>query len=587
MSRPGAVVLRRPPAHRLLTLLLTMGLALFAIVVRLVLIQRTRTPDGRALRVYGYDQRVQPIELPAWRGRILDRNGEPLAVSLEARDVYADPRSVRDPTGTAERLARALDLRARDVLPALLDDPRDPGDDTFAWVARHVDTEVAERIEAMALPGIGLLPSSRRSYPARSVAAQVLGFVGTDGIGLAGLEAGYDDLLAGTPGERIQETDPLGRPIAGGVSIVRPPVPGSDLVTTLDRALQFAAEEACAEAVRTNGAKGGIVIVMRPSTGEVLAMAVCPSFDPNRFDEFDEERWRNRAVTDAFEPGSVNKVITASAAIEEGVVPLDREFVVPDEMRIGGFTIHDAHPHPPERMTLADIVARSSNIGAVEVAQLLGEERMAAYLSRFGYGRPTGVGFPGESPGLVPPLDQWSATSLATMAYGQGLAVTPLQMAAVYATIANGGVWVRPRLVAGTVGPDGTYTPAPPSPRRRVVSEGTAATLTQMLAYAVDDGTGTLAQIPGFQVAGKTGTARKPYEDRPGYSDRHVASFIGFLPASRPEVVIAAILDEPETVYGGVAAAPLFQEVARYAIRHLGIAPGRPVPAPPHASGLP
>ena len=587
MSRPGAAVLRRPPAHRLLSLFLAMGLALSAIVVRLVLIQRATAPDGRALRAYGYAQRVQPIELPAWRGRILDRNGEPLAISLEARDVYADPRSVRDPFATAERLARALGLRARDVLPALLDDPGDPGDDTFAWVARHVDAQTADRIEALALPGIGLLPSSRRSYPGASIAAQVLGFVGTDGTGLEGLEAAYDDLLAGSPGERIQETDPAGRPIAHGVSIVRPPVPGRDLVTTLDRALQFAAEEACAEAVRANRARGGIVIVMRPRTGEILAMAVCPSFDPNRFDEFDPARWRNRAVTDAFEPGSVNKVITAAAAIEEGVVPLDREFLVPDEMRIGGFTIHDAHPHPPERMTLADIVALSSNIGAVEVAQLLGEERMADYLSRFGYGRPTGVGFPGESGGLVPPLDAWSATSLATMAYGQGLAATPLQMAAVYATIANGGVWVRPRLVAGTVGPDGAYTPAPPSPRRRVVSEGTAAIVTRMLAYAVDDGTGTLAQIPGFQVAGKTGTARKPYEDRPGYSDRHVASFIGFLPASRPEVVIAAILDEPETVYGGVAAAPLFQEVARYAIRYLGIAPGRPVPAPPHASELP
>ncbi|HXF72692.1 MAG TPA: penicillin-binding protein 2 [Actinomycetota bacterium] len=586
MSRPGAVVLRRPPAHRLLSLLLAMGLALTAIVVRLVLIQRTRAPDGRALRTYGYDQRVQPIELPAWRGRILDRNGEPLAISLEARDIYADPRSVRDPFGTAERLAGVLGTSARELLPALLDDPDDPGDDTFAWVARHVDVATADRVRAMGLPGIGFLPSSRRSYPA-GVAAQVVGFVGTDGEGLEGLEYRYDRLLAGRPGERIQETDPAGRPIAHGVSIVRPPVPGSDLVTTIDRALQFASEEACAEAVAANRARGGIVIVMRPSTGEVLAMAVCPSFDPDRFEDADPTRRRNRAVTDAFEPGSVNKVITASAAIEEGVVPLDREFVVPDEMRIGGFTIHDAHPHPPERMTIADIVARSSNIGAVEVADLLGEDRMAAYLARFGYGRPTGIGLPGESGGLVPPVEEWSATSLATMAYGQGLAVTPLQMAAVYATIANGGVWVRPRLVAGTVGPDGTYTPAPPSPTRRVVSERTAEIVTRMLAYAVDDGTGTLAQIPGFQVAGKTGTARKPFEDRPGYSDRHVASFIGFLPASRPEVVIAAILDEPETVYGGVAAAPLFQEVARYAIRHLGIAPGRPVPAPPHASELP
>ncbi|HXF35908.1 MAG TPA: penicillin-binding protein 2 [Actinomycetota bacterium] len=585
MSAGGAVGLARPPAGRLLALLSAMGLALAAIVVRIAVLQGSA--EGRELRAFGYDQRIRPLELPATRGEILDRSGEPLAISLEARDVYADPRYVRDPVGTAQRLSQVLGLRPRDILPALLDDPGDPGDDTFAWVARQVDADLAARLERMGMAGIGFLPSSARSYPAGPLAAQILGFVGTDGRGLEGLEARYDPLLAGTSGERIQEVDPAGRPIAQGVSTTRPPVPGTDVILTIDRALQYQAEAALEEAVRANRAKGGTVIVLDVDTGDLLAMANDPSFDPNAWQEADPDVWRNRAVTDAFEPGSVSKVITATAAIEERVVPLGHRFVVPSQMRIGGFTLHDAHPHPTQRMTIADIVALSSNIGAVRIAERLGEERMAAYMARFGFGRPTGVGFPGEAAGLVPPVSRWSGTSLATMAYGQGISVTPLQMAAVYAAIANGGVWVRPRLVLATVGPDGRAAPADPSPTRRVVSPATARTVTRMLAYAVDDGTGVLAQVPGFQVAGKTGTARKPYEDRPGYSDRHVASFIGFLPASRPEVVIAAILDEPATVYGGVAAAPLFQRVARAAIRHLGIAPGRTLAPPPHASDLP
>jgi cell division protein FtsI (penicillin-binding protein 3) len=250
---------------------------------------------------------------------------------------------------------------------------------------------------------------------------------------------------------------------------------------------------------------------------------------------------------------------------------------------VGDFVIHDAHPHGVEEMTLGDIVAQSSNIGAVEVAERLGAARLATYLSKFGLGQVTGIGFPGESAGMMLPLYLWSDTSLATMAYGQGIAVTPLQMISVYATIANGGVWVQPRLVRGTVDPDGEFHPAAPSPTRRVVSDATAQMVTRMLAYAVKAGTGTAAQIPGFRVAGKTGTARIPTPTGGYYSDRSFASFIGFLPASDPRVVIAAILDRPTTVYGGIAAAPLFRQVARYAIERLGIAPGKAVPPPPLA----
>jgi cell division protein FtsI (penicillin-binding protein 3) len=323
---------------------------------------------------------------------------------------------------------------------------------------------------------------------------------------------------------------------------------------------------------------------MDPKTGDVLAMASYPWFDPNRFTQYPQSRYRNRAVTDAFEPGSVNKVITAAAAVQERAFPLDRRFVVPDRIPVDGFTIHDSHPHAPETMTLGDIIAESSNVGAVKVAQILGAPRLSSYLSRFGFGRTTGLGFPGETGGIVPPLADWSSATLATVAYGQGVSVTPLQMASVYATIANGGGYVEPRLVRGTVDAAGTFHPAPASPTRRVVSSETASTVTQMLAYVVADGTGLAAQIPGYQVAGKTGTALKPDPQTGGYyKDRYVASFIGFLPAAQPRVVVAAVLDEPSTIYGGIAAAPLFQKVARYAIQRLGIAPAPPVGLPPHA----
>jgi cell division protein FtsI (penicillin-binding protein 3) len=299
------------------------------------------------------------------------------------------------------------------------------------------------------------------------------------------------------------------------------------------------------------------------------------------------DRLRNRALTDAFEPGSVNKIITAAAAIESGTVSITQRFRVPESMQVDQYTIHDSHPHPIETMMLADIIAESSNIGIAKVGGLVGRTTLASYLNRFGFGRTTGLDFPGESNGIVPALSDWSDATLATISYGQGVSVTPLQMASVYATVANGGMRVQPRLVSGTVDAAGTFTAAPTPPAERVLRPETASILTQMLAYVVEGGTGTSAQIPGYQVAGKTGTALKPAPDGGYYSDRYVASFIGFLPAGDPRIVVAAILDEPATVYGGVAAAPLFQQVARYAIQRLGIPTAPSVPRPPHLLGQP
>jgi cell division protein FtsI (penicillin-binding protein 3) len=571
--------MKRPPLQRLVALLTVMALAFGVIFIRLTVLQ---VSQAASLRNRALEQRVRTVELPATRGQILDRNGEPLTMSLQARDVYADPRYVIDPWRTATTLAPLLGMEVAELVGLLTRDT------SFVYLARQVDRDVAVRIDRLGLAGIGFLDSSRRYYPAGSLAAQVLGFVGIDGEGLSGLELRFEDLLAGVVGERTQELDPHGQPIVGGVDVERPPVAGSTLVTTIDREFQYQAEQALEDAVHANHAQGGTVIVMDPHSGDILAMATYPWFDPNDFENAKPGTYRNRAITDAFEPGSTNKVITASAAIDRHAIGLDQVLSVPWQMRVGDYTLHDAHPHGTMPMTLGDIIAQSSNIGTVMVARRLGESAMASYLSKFGLGRPTGIMFPGESSGILPPLYDWTDTSLATIAYGQGIAATPLQMATVYATIANGGRWIQPRLVLGTRSPDGTFEPAADALTHRVVSTQTAATVTRMLANAVAVGTGTNATIPGYEVAGKTGTARIPLPDRPGYyQGQYIASFIGFLPASDPQIVIAAILDRPATEYGGVAAAPLFQQIARYAITRLGLEPGRSLPPPPSAEARP
>ena len=499
---------------------------------------------------------------------------------MEARDVYADPRFVVDPAATAAAIAPILQVR-RAALRGQLGTTG-----SFVYLARQIDVAVADRIADLALPGIGFLDSARRYYPAGTVAAQVLGFVGTDGVGLSGLEAQHEDFLAGTPGEETVEVSAQGQAIAGGARAGNEPVPGDDLILTIDREIQFQAQRYLREAVESNGAKGGTVVVMDPLTGDIYAMASYPSFDPNDFLAFPVEARMNRALTDAWEPGSVNKIVTAATALETGAVAPTQRFRVPATRVIEGYTIHDSHPHPVETMTIGDIIAASSNVGSSMLADRVGNEALAKAFGEFGFGRPTGLGFPGEASGIMPPASDWEAITRATVSFGSGVAVTPVQMASVYATVANGGEWVEPRLVAGTVGADGTVTDAPASPMRRVIRPDTADLLTRMLAYVVEDGTGYNAQIEGYQVAGKTGTAKK-LDEHGEYTNRYVASFIGFLPARNPRVVVATILDEPDTVYGGVAAAPLFQDIARFAIQRLAIPPAPPVDLPPHVQALP
>ena len=568
--------MKRPPVHRLVVLLVAVVLAIGGIVVRLAVLQVRESGTYSEL---GSTQRVHTEPLPALRGEILDRTGVPMALTLDARDVYANPSLVVDAATEAGQIAPVLGLKEKDVRAAL----SSPG--TFAYIERQVDLDVAQHVADLHLPGIGLLPVVKRYYPAGPVAPQVLGFVNVDGVGTAGLERQYDQLLAGSPGERTVELSAQGQEIGGGREVVQDPQPGSSVVLTIDRDLQFQAQQYLQKAVRQNHAKDGTIVVLDPHTGDVYAMASYPWFDPNSFASFDPARFVNRAVTDTWEPGSVNKTITAAAALGSGAVTPTERFAVPGTRQVEGYTIHDAEPHGTETMTLGDIIAHSSNVGASLVADRTGNRTMEETFARFGYGTPTGIGFPGEAAGLMPAAP-WSDLTRATVSFGAGVAVTPLQMASVYATIANGGTWVQPRLVDATIGPDGVRHEASPPVTRRVLRPSTTQTLTQMLAYVVQDGTGVSAQIPGYQVAGKTGTAKK-LDANGHYVSRYVASFIGFLPASRPRVVVAVIIDEPRTVYGGVAAAPVFQEVARYAIQRLGIEAAPAVPLPPHAMPVP
>jgi cell division protein FtsI (penicillin-binding protein 3) len=508
-------------------------------------------------------QRVRKIELPARRGAIYDRYGGELAVSIPARTVYANPRQVRDPSRTASALAPLLG-RPVAAVDADLRSKR-----AFVYLGRRIGVVSAKKIAKLGLPGIGVVDEPRRLYPGATLGAGVLGFIGTDQRGLAGLEYGYEELLGGKPGYRVLEQDPMGRRIPQGMFTEVSPVPGSDLVLTIDPDLQLASEDALGRAIERTHANSGMLVAVDPRSGEILAMANMPSYDPNILGSVDAALTKNRIVSDAFEPGSVNKVVEAAAVLSEGIMKPSDHIFVPGQMAFGSKVFKE------ERATgsldLRTILAKSSNLGAIRLAQQLGPQRLDAWLQRFGYGRGTGLGFPGESAGSVPPAGR-NATALPTMAIGQGLSVTTLQLAEVYATIANNGIATEPRLVSGWIDPVGElHRPAEPR-SRRVVPTTVAKQLRDMLQSVVTDGTAPAAAIPGYAVAGKTGTAQRPVAG--GYSG-YTASFVGMFPASAPRLVMAVILDNPVPPEGGLASAPVFSEVGKQAVRLLRIPPGR------------
>ena len=511
-------------------------------------------------------QRDRVIEFPARRGAILDREGEPLAISVDLHTVWTDPQHVEDPASEAAKLSKILDVDAEELEAKLACDCR------FQYLARQVGPKVAQRVKALDLPGIYLEAEPKRYYPGRRLASHVLGFVDIDGRGLEGVEAQYEDILLGTPGSMTLEQDPAGRALPQAEFSYERPRPGRSLFLTIDKELQYFTQATLAQATQTYHAEAGTAIVMRPQTGEILALANVPDFDPNKAGTFTDDARRNRAVTDVYEPGSAYKIVATSGALEEGAVTPKSTFVVPDSYAYSDRVFHDSHPHPTEKMTVTEIIEQSSNVGTIQIGLRLGGKKLDSYVRRFGFGSKTGLDFPGESPGLVLDRDDWTGPTIATIPIGQGIAVTPLQMAAAYSTLANGGVWIEPKLVAATIGNRGRAEASPPAATRRVVSRRTAREMTKILTGVTKDGTGIEAQIPGYEVAGKTGTAQKPLATG-GYGNSYVGSFAGFAPSRRPAVVVIVILDEPNPIWGGSTAAPTFKTIMQFALRHLGVSP--------------
>lgn len=518
----------------------------------------------------GENQRVRKVVLPAERGSIFDRNGHDLALTVRQSSVVANPRLVDDPLGAAAALAPVLHMDPVDLQTRLTREK------SFVYIARTVADDVAARVRALALPGVELVPEPARFLPAGVLAAPVLGRVGTDNTGLSGIERQFDTALAGTAGSMVVERDPRGREIAGGIRRLEAADRGEDLVLTVDRAIQYQAERSLASAIQRFRAKGGMVIVLETRTGEVLALAnmVTP---PNGGPPVPATK--NTALTDVFEPGSMNKLITIAGALEDGIVRPADTLMVPSTIRVADHVFSEHEPHPVAQWSVTDVMANSSNVGTIMIGQRLGKNRIDNYLRAFGFGAKTGLGFPGESRGILLDPAKWSGTSIGTVPIGQGLAVTAMQMVTAFNAVANGGQFVAPKLVKATVDARGGRHPAPSAEPRRVVSVRTASELTAMLGEVVRVGTGTNAAIDGYTVAGKTGTARKPLEGVRGYkAGAYVSSFAGFVPAEDPALSAIVILDEPTPIYGGIVAAPVFAEVAGYALRQLRVPPPARIP---------
>jgi cell division protein FtsI/penicillin-binding protein 2 len=550
-------------ANRRIRLLLAVFAVLFALTfLRAAWLQGVR---AQSLSAMAAKQHRQTVTLPAARGTIYDSTGVQLALGEQATTVYADPLQIDDAKTIAPIVARTLRLDPQQVYTQLSD--RSHG---FVYVERKADPARAARLAKRNLTGIGFYPEERRFYPERSIASQVLGYAGVDNHGLAGLELMLDKQLAGRAGRETLVRDPFGHVLDSVVS--RPAADGSDVYLTIDHTIQAQAETVLRDTVRRWHAKDASAIVLDPHTGAVLAMAVAPTYDANSFPEIPRDLQRNRAVTDTYEPGSTFKLVTVSGALSSGIVTPRTPFTLPYEIQVADRKIHDAEPRGTERMTVAQILARSSNVGAITLARLLGQHRLSSWISRFGFGRPTGIDYPGESGGIVLPEKDWSGSTIGNVPIGQGIAVTPIQMASAYAAIANDGVWTEPHLIDRI----GGRAPTKPA-RRRVVTRWIARQVTSMLQNVVLDGTGTLAQIPGYHVAGKTGTAAKP-DPRGGYSDsKYVASFVGFVPASRPRIVVLVSVDEPRgAIWGGTVAAPAFRAIAEPTLQHLEVPPDAP-----------
>ena len=565
MAEQPAFAWRVPLKRRLMTVVVVLAAWSAGIEARLVYLQVVCYTDlaARAER-----QQLRTVKTTANRGDILDRGGRVLAYSVDADSIYAVPSDISDPDAAAASLCGALvncSVRGRQVLAGRF---RRGG--AFAYVRRQVSPDEARRVAALDLEGIGFMKESRRFYPSKELAAQVLGYVGIDNGGLHGLEAAYDTLIKGRPGTVLIQTDARRHAFS---RIERPPTAGATLELTIDQYLQHVAERELRAGIEENRAASGTAVVMDPRSGEILALANWPTFNPNAFSEAPQEAQRNRATQDLYEPGSTFKIVTASAAFEEHVVgPDDPIDVSAGQIRFGNRVVNDDHRYGV--LSFTDVLVLSSNVGAIKVGLKIGPERLGLYLRRFGFGRRSSPDFPGESAGIVWDPAKLTDSALASVSMGYQVGVTPLQMTAAVSSIANGGELFEPRIVRAVIA-DGTRTPVPHKVVRRTVSAGTAALLTGIMEQVVERGTGTRAKVPGFSVAGKTGTAQKVVNGRYSTSDYN-ASFVGFVPSRQPVFAIVVVIDSPHgknLYYGGSVAAPIFQRIADAALRQIGVPP--------------
>lgn len=564
-----------------MTWLLAAYLAVTALIGgRLLVVQVLAAEDYREL---AEQQTHREITVPADRGRLYDRAGTPLALTETAAAVYADPSAIKqaetEPATIAAALARHLDADAGSLREQLT------GDASFVYLQRQLPHDVGEAIRAERLTGVGVLEEPTRRYPSGSLAAAVLGYVGIDNQGLAGLELQHNDALAGRAGTFRVERAPGGVPISPAPRKGQPPVPGDDLMLTLDRRVQLAAEQALERGLEAHDATAGSAVVLDARTAEVLGMATVPGFDPEHIGAVEPAQRRNRPVTDAFEPGSAAKAVTVAAALEADVVSPDDELFLPAEIETGGKTFRDPGRQEDTTATFADAIAQSSNVATIRVAQKLGAQRLHDAYERFGFGQPTGLGFPGETSGSLPPVDEWWATSLPTIALGQGTSASLLQLAGMMQTLANDGQRRAPTLLRGEVDSHGELHPTPASEAQRVVSPETAAVATEVLTGVVADGTGRQANVDGYRVAGKTGTAQKPHPDRRGYQqDSYLATFAGFAPADDPDIAVAVVLDDPDPMWASQTAAPVFGDIVEETLRVRRVPP-RGDTGPPTSPG--
>jgi cell division protein FtsI/penicillin-binding protein 2 len=555
-------------ANRRIRLLLAIFAVLFAATLaRAGWLQVVKAADYRKIAA---KQHEHTVTVPAGRGTIFDRNGVELAIGEQTTTVYADPREVRNAQAIAIAAGKAFGLDPNKLYPQLLKKKTQ-----FVYIQRFGDPVAAAAFLKRGFAGVSSYPEQKRGYPQGTVASQVVGFAGTDEKGLGGLELAYDKQLSGRPGQQTEVDDPFGRAVdIVNVHSVRE---GSDLFTTLDNKIQDNAEQVLRQTVKQWGARSATAIVLNPTTGAVYAMAQAPGYDANDTPQVSLDLQRNRAVTDTYEPGSTFKLVTISAALSAGIVTPQTKFRLPYSIRVADRVIHDAEYRPTEWMTVSQILARSSNVGAITIAEKLGAPALAQWIERFGYGKVTGIDFPGESAGLMLPLEKWSGSTIGNVPIGQGIAVTPIQMAAAYAAIANGGIWVQPHLVSRVGG-----HVLRPWKHRRIVLPNIDRELKTMLTGVVDEhgATGNAAAIPGYSVAGKTGTAQIPGPN--GYTTgKYVASFVGMVPVKHPRLLVLVVVNQPSrAIFGGVVAAPAFAQIAKFDLQYLSVAPDQPQTLP-------